>query len=352
MGHTAEVIGPDRFRTLPCPTYPDIRLSLLPRRSLARMVDAFAPDALHISTEGPLGIAARAWRCGAAGASPRRSTPASRNTCTPAPGCRPALSYAWLRRFHGAGSGLMVATESLRAGAGRPRLPQHPRLVARRGPGRVPAGAAGGVAVSAPGVRLCRPGRGGEEHRRVPGAGPARQQGGGGRRPGPRVAAAALSRTRISSACAMARRCRRVRRVGRVRVPVADRHVRPGAAGEPGLRHPGRRLPGDRPADVLRRAAPASAPPTPTCAPPPCAPWPPATARPAAPMPTGSRGGPAPSRSCTTWCRWRSRRWRQPVRAAASAGRAVRPYGGGSGRARAHRRRTAPAMPAPAPAPW
>ena len=61
MGRTVEVIGPDRFRTLPLPTYPDIRLALLPGRKLARLIEAFRPDALHISTEGPLGMAARRW---------------------------------------------------------------------------------------------------------------------------------------------------------------------------------------------------------------------------------------------------------------------------------------------------
>ena len=61
MGKTVEVVGPDRFRTLPCPTYPDIRLSLFPGRKLKRMIEDFRPDALHISTEGPLGLAARSW---------------------------------------------------------------------------------------------------------------------------------------------------------------------------------------------------------------------------------------------------------------------------------------------------
>src|SRR4051812_9545952 len=61
MGHTVEVVGPDRFRTLPCPTYPDIRLSLFPRRKLNRIIEDFGPDALHIATEGPLGLSARAW---------------------------------------------------------------------------------------------------------------------------------------------------------------------------------------------------------------------------------------------------------------------------------------------------
>ena len=50
MGHTVLVIGPDRFRTVPCPTYPDIRLSLFPARQLGRMIEGFAPDALHIAT--------------------------------------------------------------------------------------------------------------------------------------------------------------------------------------------------------------------------------------------------------------------------------------------------------------
>ncbi len=114
MGHVVDVIGPDRFRTLPCPTYPDIRLSLLPRRALTRMVEAFRPDALHISTEGPLGIAARALAI-------RRRWPFTTAFHTRFPEylhartrVPTALSYAWLRRFHGAGAGLMVATESMR----------------------------------------------------------------------------------------------------------------------------------------------------------------------------------------------------------------------------------------------
>ena len=55
MGHVVEVIAPDRFRTIPCPTYRDIPLALLPRRRLVRMIEAFQPEALHIATEGPLG---------------------------------------------------------------------------------------------------------------------------------------------------------------------------------------------------------------------------------------------------------------------------------------------------------
>ena len=114
MGHVVEVIGPGRFRTVPCPTYPDIRLSIFPGRALARMIEAFSPDALHIATEGPLGAAARAWavkrgRAFTTAFHTRFPEYLQARTRIPV-----RLSYAWLRRFHAAGCGVMVATESLR----------------------------------------------------------------------------------------------------------------------------------------------------------------------------------------------------------------------------------------------
>ncbi|MDE2334392.1 MAG: glycosyltransferase family 1 protein [Rhodospirillales bacterium] len=113
MGHEVDVIGPDRFRTIPCPTYPDIRLALFPRRRLAALIEAAAPDALHIATEGPLGLAARAWaRRRGAGFTTAFHTRfpeyvAARTALPTAP------LYAWLRSFHGAGQGVMVASRSL-----------------------------------------------------------------------------------------------------------------------------------------------------------------------------------------------------------------------------------------------
>src|SRR6185437_2463107 len=50
---------PELFLTLPCPTYPEIRLSIAAAGKVGRLIDAFNPDALHIATEGPLGWAAR-----------------------------------------------------------------------------------------------------------------------------------------------------------------------------------------------------------------------------------------------------------------------------------------------------
>jgi glycosyltransferase involved in cell wall biosynthesis len=114
MGHVVEVIGPDRFHTMPCPTYPDIRLSLFPRRRMSRLIEAFGPDALHIATEGPLGQCARSWaiRRGCA------FTTAFHTRFAEYVQARTGLPtgplYWWLRRFHNAGQGLMVATSSLR----------------------------------------------------------------------------------------------------------------------------------------------------------------------------------------------------------------------------------------------
>src|SRR5579885_3625754 len=59
MGHSVDLLTPLEFSTVACPTYPDIRLSLFPARKVARRLSEFDPDALHIATEGPLGVAAR-----------------------------------------------------------------------------------------------------------------------------------------------------------------------------------------------------------------------------------------------------------------------------------------------------
>lgn len=59
MGHPVELISPDQFRSLPCPTYPEIRLALT--ASVGDRIANAAADAIHIATEGPLGIAARRY---------------------------------------------------------------------------------------------------------------------------------------------------------------------------------------------------------------------------------------------------------------------------------------------------
>ncbi|QXQ08601.1 glycosyltransferase family 1 protein [Sphingosinicellaceae bacterium] len=60
-GHAVQTVTPDLFVSLPCPTYPEIRLALTTRGRIAKMIEGFAPEAVHIATEGPLGWLARGW---------------------------------------------------------------------------------------------------------------------------------------------------------------------------------------------------------------------------------------------------------------------------------------------------
>ena len=113
-GHELQVISPDLFCSVPCPTYAEIRLALLPGRRLQRLIDGFQPCAIHISTEGPLGRAARAY-CRSRGYPFTTAYHTRFPEYVHARARVPlALSYGVLRRFHAASSGVMVATASIR----------------------------------------------------------------------------------------------------------------------------------------------------------------------------------------------------------------------------------------------
>jgi len=113
QGHPVHLLTPQGFATLPCPTYPEIRLSLFPSRRVAEVLDKYAAGAIHIATEGPLGIAARRICL-------RRGLPFTTSFHTRFPEYVNARFhipvgwlYAWLRRFHNSGVGVMVATATL-----------------------------------------------------------------------------------------------------------------------------------------------------------------------------------------------------------------------------------------------
>ena len=67
-GHDVLVIHPGLFVTVPCPTYHEIRLAAAPLPGVARRLQRFVPDAVHIATEGSVGLAGwlycrlRGWR--------------------------------------------------------------------------------------------------------------------------------------------------------------------------------------------------------------------------------------------------------------------------------------------------
>ncbi|MCZ8150097.1 MAG: glycosyltransferase family 1 protein [Roseomonas sp.] len=113
-GDTVEVIGPDRFRSLPMPGYSEIRLAIAPSARLRRLVDVFAPEAVHIATEGPLGWAMRSL-CR------QRGWPFTTAFHTRFPEYLEARTriparWSWriMRRFHEAGAGTFAATGTLR----------------------------------------------------------------------------------------------------------------------------------------------------------------------------------------------------------------------------------------------
>jgi glycosyltransferase involved in cell wall biosynthesis len=114
LGAEVEFLTPDGFPSIAVPTYPGLRIAWPNRREIARRIEAAAPDAIHIATEGPVGWAVRGY-C-------RRHKLAFTTSYTtrfpeyiavrsiiPA-----SVSYAVLRHFHSAAATTMVATASLR----------------------------------------------------------------------------------------------------------------------------------------------------------------------------------------------------------------------------------------------
>lgn len=61
QGHEILVISPDKFVSVPCPTYPEIRLAMTTVGTVGAMLRDFGPEAIHLATEGPLCLAARHW---------------------------------------------------------------------------------------------------------------------------------------------------------------------------------------------------------------------------------------------------------------------------------------------------
>ena len=113
-GHRVDVITPDQYPSVPCPTYPEIRLALTMPGSVGRKLAKLQPDAVHIATEGPLGLSARRYCLS-------KDVPfttayhtqfpdyVSRRTYLP-----PDAFWPYIRWFHRPAQRVMVATESIR----------------------------------------------------------------------------------------------------------------------------------------------------------------------------------------------------------------------------------------------
>jgi glycosyltransferase involved in cell wall biosynthesis len=111
-GHLVQFLTPERFWTVPVPHYPEVRLSLASGRAVARQIDNFGPDHIHIATEGPLGLQARQYCLARA-----LHFTTSFHTRFPeylAPTVPEEWSYGYLRWFHAPAAQTLVPTQSVR----------------------------------------------------------------------------------------------------------------------------------------------------------------------------------------------------------------------------------------------
>jgi glycosyltransferase involved in cell wall biosynthesis len=113
-GHAVRILSPDQYGSLPCPTYPEIRLAVARARTIGREIDAFLPDAIHLATEGPLCLAARRWCL-------RNAIPFTTAYHTHFPdyvaqrtGIPAAWIWPYIRWFHGPAQAVLVSTRSVR----------------------------------------------------------------------------------------------------------------------------------------------------------------------------------------------------------------------------------------------
>ena len=112
-GHVVEVVEPGQFRTRPCPGYAGIDLAVAPRKRLTEKLDAFAPDAIHLATEGPLGWAGRRYCLRRKLAFTTAFHTKFPEIANAAVGIPLSWGYALFRHFHRPSSGVMVPTQSV-----------------------------------------------------------------------------------------------------------------------------------------------------------------------------------------------------------------------------------------------
>ena len=113
-GHEVFMVTPENRRTFPCPTYPEIRLTLFQGRAIARELDEFEPDCVHIATEGTIGLSVRRYCL-------KRGIPFTTAYHTQFPEyvrARFPIPVKWtvalLRWFHRPATRTMVPTEGMR----------------------------------------------------------------------------------------------------------------------------------------------------------------------------------------------------------------------------------------------
>jgi glycosyltransferase involved in cell wall biosynthesis len=127
LGHRVTLVTPEGRPTVPLPLYAEIRVAITSRADVGRSIEAAAPDAIYIATEGPLGLAARSWcliRAMRFATGFHSRFPEFAAARLPVPGVR-ELGYGFLRWFHGPSSAVLVPTAAVArdiAAAGFPNV--------------------------------------------------------------------------------------------------------------------------------------------------------------------------------------------------------------------------------------
>jgi glycosyltransferase involved in cell wall biosynthesis len=114
LGADISFLTPDGFPSVGVPTYPGLRIALPNRREIAKRIEAAAPEAIHIATEGPIGWMVRAYCRRHKLAFTTSYTTRFPEYISVRTGIPAALGYAVLRHFHAAAAMTMIATPSLR----------------------------------------------------------------------------------------------------------------------------------------------------------------------------------------------------------------------------------------------
>ncbi len=158
-GHEVLVVSPAGVRSLPCPTYPEIRLALMTPAAIGRRITTFGAEAIHIATEGPLGLAARRWCLS-------RGLPFTTAYHTQFPdyvaartGANPEWVWRYVRWFHAPAAAILASTPTIERtlnAHGLPHVRRWGRGVARE---FTPHGARHAAMTALPGPVLLHVGR-------------------------------------------------------------------------------------------------------------------------------------------------------------------------------------------------
>ncbi len=115
QGHQVLIVSPDLFYSLPCPTYPEIRLAFATVTDVGKRLADFNPHAIHLATEGPVCLAARRWCL-------TRRFPFTTAYHTQFPdyvsartGVNPEWIWRYIRWFHAPAESILASTPSVAA---------------------------------------------------------------------------------------------------------------------------------------------------------------------------------------------------------------------------------------------